>query len=199
MPRPLKYSITTPLTCPTPHTYTITQLSFILYLLFISFIQSIQYLHCIVFIKNVNKLSPRPSHTCPSPHIHTLAPPPNHVPSHASPSPACREDQEKYNIWVATPPHTHVPPPHTLAPPPNHTPTRREDQEKYNIWVAKLNMEHMYGTDETLQSTLNAALQQCDQLTVYRQMISIYVGAKRIQVSYGGLGANRGSTYLSLN
>ncbi|XP_060588543.1 protein RRP5 homolog [Ruditapes philippinarum] len=51
----------------------------------------------------------------------------------------------------------------------------REEQEKLNVWVAYLNLENMYGTSTTVTKVLTRAAQQNDQITVYLQMITIYV------------------------
>ncbi|XP_053407461.1 protein RRP5 homolog [Mercenaria mercenaria] len=51
----------------------------------------------------------------------------------------------------------------------------REEQEKLNVWVAYLNLENMYGTAETVRKVLTRAVQQNDQISIYLQMINIYV------------------------
>ncbi|XP_064601057.1 protein RRP5 homolog [Liolophura sinensis] len=57
----------------------------------------------------------------------------------------------------------------------------REEQEKLNIWVGYLNLENMYGTEESLNSVLTQALRQNDQLSVYSQLINIYVKSAKIE------------------
>ena len=51
-----------------------------------------------------------------------------------------------------------------------------------NIWVAYLNLENMYGTTESLQEVLTRALQYNDQITLYQQLINIYIKSGKMQV-----------------
>lgn len=57
----------------------------------------------------------------------------------------------------------------------------REEQEKMNVWVAYLNLESMYGTSESVQNVLTRAVQQNDQVSVYLQMINIYVKSGKFE------------------
>lgn len=54
----------------------------------------------------------------------------------------------------------------------------REEQEKLNIWVAYMNMEHLYGTPESLRRVVERAAVYCDARTVYMQLAKIYVAAE---------------------
>ena len=58
----------------------------------------------------------------------------------------------------------------------------REEQEKLNVWVAFLNLENMYGTEETLNAVFKRALQYNDQLKVYNQLIQIYTKSNKVKV-----------------
>ncbi|KAJ2557435.1 rRNA biogenesis protein rrp5 [Coemansia sp. RSA 1933] len=49
-----------------------------------------------------------------------------------------------------------------------------EEQEKMNIWVALLNLEHRFGTAETLEATLKRAVQYMNPKHTYLQMAKIY-------------------------
>ncbi len=60
----------------------------------------------------------------------------------------------------------------------------REEQEKLNIWVAYLNLENMYGTHESLMETFDRAVKENDPLSVYQQLITIYIGCGKIEVIY---------------
>ncbi|XP_033098849.1 protein RRP5 homolog [Anneissia japonica] len=51
----------------------------------------------------------------------------------------------------------------------------REEQEKLNVWVAYLNLENLYGNEETLIKIFERALQQCEPIKVFQQLISIYI------------------------
>ncbi|XP_019744636.1 protein RRP5 homolog isoform X2 [Hippocampus comes] len=50
----------------------------------------------------------------------------------------------------------------------------REEQEKLNVWVALLNLENMYGTQESLKKVFERALQFCEPMPVYQQLADIY-------------------------
>ncbi|KAJ2359761.1 rRNA biogenesis protein rrp5 [Coemansia sp. RSA 2607] len=49
-----------------------------------------------------------------------------------------------------------------------------EEQEKMNVWVALLNLEHRFGTRDTLQAALKRATQFMNPKHVYLQMAKIY-------------------------
>ncbi|CAB3387719.1 Hypothetical predicted protein [Cloeon dipterum] len=57
----------------------------------------------------------------------------------------------------------------------------REEQEKLNVWVALLNLENMYGTPETLEKTLQEAVQLNDAQKVYTQMLKIFSDSNKIE------------------
>ena len=59
----------------------------------------------------------------------------------------------------------------------------REEQEKLNVWVAYLNLENMYGSNDSLQKVLARAIQQNDAKTVYLQMVNIYCKSDKTEVS----------------
>ncbi|XP_071947119.1 protein RRP5 homolog [Antedon mediterranea] len=59
----------------------------------------------------------------------------------------------------------------------------REEQEKLNVWVAYLNLENMYGTEETLVKVFERALQQCEPIKVFQQLISIYLRTTKIEAA----------------
>ncbi|KAJ2821527.1 rRNA biogenesis protein rrp5, partial [Coemansia sp. 'formosensis'] len=50
----------------------------------------------------------------------------------------------------------------------------REEQEKMNVWVALLNLEHRFGSKETLDSVLKRAIQFMNPKHTYLQMAKIY-------------------------
>ncbi|KAJ2815108.1 rRNA biogenesis protein rrp5, partial [Coemansia erecta] len=56
----------------------------------------------------------------------------------------------------------------------------REEQEKMNVWVAMLNLEHRFGTKETLDDVLKRALQFMNPKHVYLQMAKIYERADQL-------------------
>lgn len=50
----------------------------------------------------------------------------------------------------------------------------REEQEKLNVWVALMNLENLYGTQESLVRVFERALQQNEPKKVFFQLIGIY-------------------------
>lgn len=60
--------------------------------------------------------------------------------------------------------------------------TSREEQEKLNVWVALLNLENMYGNEETLKNVFERALQFCEPMPVYQQLADIYTKSEKIKV-----------------
>lgn len=60
--------------------------------------------------------------------------------------------------------------------------TSREEQEKLNVWVALLNLENMYGNEETLKNAFERALQFCEPMPVYQQLADIYTKSEKIKV-----------------
>ncbi|XP_058237174.1 protein RRP5 homolog isoform X2 [Hemibagrus wyckioides] len=57
----------------------------------------------------------------------------------------------------------------------------REEQEKLNVWVALLNLENMYGTEESLQKVFERAIQYCEPMPVYQQLADIYTKSDKIK------------------
>ncbi|KAK3510814.1 hypothetical protein QTP70_022728 [Hemibagrus guttatus] len=57
----------------------------------------------------------------------------------------------------------------------------REEQEKLNVWVALLNLENMYGTEESLQKVFERAIQYCEPMPVYQQLADIYTKSNKIK------------------
>lgn len=58
----------------------------------------------------------------------------------------------------------------------------REEQEKLNVWVALLNLENMYGTEESLKKVFERALQFCEPMPVYQQLADIYAKSDKTKV-----------------
>ena len=59
----------------------------------------------------------------------------------------------------------------------------REEGEKLNVWVARLNLENLYGSQESLMAVFQAALQQNDPLEVSRRLATIYQDSDKMEVS----------------
>uniref|UniRef100_H3C389 Protein RRP5 homolog n=1 Tax=Tetraodon nigroviridis TaxID=99883 RepID=H3C389_TETNG len=57
----------------------------------------------------------------------------------------------------------------------------REEQEKLNVWVALLNLENMYGTEESLKKVFERAQQFCEPMPVYQQLADIYTKSEKIR------------------
>ncbi|KZT75076.1 hypothetical protein DAEQUDRAFT_807332 [Daedalea quercina L-15889] len=50
----------------------------------------------------------------------------------------------------------------------------REEQEKLNVWIALLNLENVYGTDESLEATFKDAARHNDSKTVHLRLAAIF-------------------------
>lgn len=50
-----------------------------------------------------------------------------------------------------------------------------EQDEKFNVWVGMLNLEHTYGTEESLDEVFGRACQYNDSQTMHERLISIYI------------------------
>ncbi|XP_076146093.1 protein RRP5 homolog [Alosa pseudoharengus] len=57
----------------------------------------------------------------------------------------------------------------------------REEQEKLNVWVALMNLENMYGSEESLQKVFERAVQYCEPLPVYQRLADIYAQSDKIK------------------
>ncbi|XP_048464836.1 protein RRP5 homolog isoform X3 [Rhincodon typus] len=55
----------------------------------------------------------------------------------------------------------------------------REEQEKLNVWVALLNLENLYGTEESLMKVFERAVQYSEPLKVFQQLASIYTKSEK--------------------
>lgn len=50
------------------------------------------------------------------------------------------------------------------------------------MWVALMNLENMYGTEESLKKVFERALQFCEPMPVYQQLADIYTKSEKIKV-----------------
>ena len=50
----------------------------------------------------------------------------------------------------------------------------QEEQEKLNVWIALLNLENVYGSDETMESTFKDAVRHNDSKTIHLRLASIF-------------------------
>jgi rRNA biogenesis protein RRP5 len=60
----------------------------------------------------------------------------------------------------------------------------REEQEKLNIWVALLNLENVYGTDDTLEAVFKEAARSNDSKTVHLRFAVILDQSDKVDVSW---------------
>jgi rRNA biogenesis protein RRP5 len=58
----------------------------------------------------------------------------------------------------------------------------REEQEKLNVWIALLNLENVYGTDETLESIFKEAARANDSKTIHLRLASIFDQSDKVEV-----------------
>lgn len=59
----------------------------------------------------------------------------------------------------------------------------REEQERLNIWIALLNLENVYGTEETLDTTFKEAARANEAKTVYLRLAAIFDEANAPEVN----------------
>ncbi|EKM61289.1 uncharacterized protein PHACADRAFT_168722 [Phanerochaete carnosa HHB-10118-sp] len=57
----------------------------------------------------------------------------------------------------------------------------REEREKLNVWVALLNLENVYGTEESLEVTFKDAARHNDSKTVHLRMAAIFEQSEKIE------------------
>jgi rRNA biogenesis protein RRP5 len=58
----------------------------------------------------------------------------------------------------------------------------REEQEKMNVWIALLNVENVYGTEETLEATFKEAARHNDSKTIHLRLAFIFNEAGKHEV-----------------
>ncbi|KAI0830546.1 U3 snoRNP-associated protein Rrp5 [Trametes gibbosa] len=57
----------------------------------------------------------------------------------------------------------------------------REEQEKLNVWIALLNLENIYGTDDSIESTFKDAARHNDSKTVHLRMAEIFEQSDKLE------------------
>ena len=63
----------------------------------------------------------------------------------------------------------------------------REEGEKLNTWVAMMNLENLYGSQDSLMEVFRSALQQNEPIEVFRRLAAIYQQSGKMDVSVGGM------------
>lgn len=58
----------------------------------------------------------------------------------------------------------------------------REEKEKLNVWIALLNLENVYGTDETLNAVFKEAARANDSKTVHLRLAAIFDQSDKSEV-----------------
>jgi len=59
----------------------------------------------------------------------------------------------------------------------------REQKEKRNVWIAYMNLEHTYGTKESLGATFKRAAAHNDPKDIHMELIKIYTRAKEFKAA----------------
>lgn len=59
----------------------------------------------------------------------------------------------------------------------------REEQEKLNVWIALLNLENVYGTEESLDSSFKDAARHNDSKTIHLRLAAIFDQSEKADVS----------------
>ncbi|TBU63713.1 U3 snoRNP-associated protein Rrp5 [Dichomitus squalens] len=57
----------------------------------------------------------------------------------------------------------------------------REEQEKLNVWIALLNLENVYGTEESLEATFKDAARHNDSKTIHLRMAEIFEQSDKLE------------------
>ncbi|KAA1468077.1 nucleic acid-binding protein [Dentipellis sp. KUC8613] len=57
----------------------------------------------------------------------------------------------------------------------------REEQEKLNVWIALLNLENIYGTDESLEAAFKDAARHNDSKTIHLRLASIFEQSEKYE------------------
>lgn len=63
----------------------------------------------------------------------------------------------------------------------------REEREKLNVWIALMNLENVYGSDESLESVFKDAARHCEPKTVYLRFASILEESGKKEVNHSPL------------
>jgi rRNA biogenesis protein RRP5 len=58
----------------------------------------------------------------------------------------------------------------------------REEVEKLNVWIALMNLENIYGTEESLESVFKDAARHCEPKTVHLRLASILEESEKYEV-----------------
>ena len=58
----------------------------------------------------------------------------------------------------------------------------REEQERLNVWIALLNLENIYGTEQTIEDTFRDAVRRNDAKTVYLGLATIFEQSEKFGV-----------------
>lgn len=59
----------------------------------------------------------------------------------------------------------------------------REEQERLNVWIALLNLENIYGTEQTIEETFKDAVRRNDPKTVYLGLATIFERSEKFDVN----------------
>mmetsp|Transcript_22412 Transcript_22412/g.44436 ORF Transcript_22412/g.44436 Transcript_22412/m.44436 type:complete len:897 (-) Transcript_22412:227-2917(-) len=52
----------------------------------------------------------------------------------------------------------------------------REEQEKFNVWIAYLNLENMYGSEDSVVAVMNRAIQYNDKKKIWMEVAKMFAG-----------------------
>ncbi len=59
----------------------------------------------------------------------------------------------------------------------------RETKEKLNIWAGWMNLENLYGSEETLLKVFEAALRENEPIEVYKHLATIYAQSQKVELA----------------
>ena len=67
----------------------------------------------------------------------------------------------------------------------------REERERLNVWIALLNLENIYGTEQTMEDTFKDAVRRNDAKTVYLGLATIFEQSEKFDVRAQSAGYGR--------
>ncbi|KZV74937.1 nucleic acid-binding protein [Peniophora sp. CONT] len=59
----------------------------------------------------------------------------------------------------------------------------REEQERLNVWIALLNLENVYGSEESLDAVFKDAARHCDSKTIHLRMATIFEQSEKFEAA----------------
>lgn len=58
----------------------------------------------------------------------------------------------------------------------------RNENDKLNVWTSYMNLEHNFGTEQTLVEIFKRALESCKPKSVYFKLLEIYKNSNKLNL-----------------